>query len=278
MKQTIRILAWSFIALFWACEPSKMEDIDLGPLPQPPVFELSLDPDNPNRVIARDLSEGFFNRLWIATGGQPSTSSAVVDTFFFPRAGEYTIQLYGASRSGSGTSQSSKTITIEQDATLSCDGPISILTDGCIPAGKCWKFSSEAGAIKVGPTYGSGEWFQSPANGLVPEQVAARWCFEFETTDFVFRNNGVTISPWDGYVAVPHDPTQGPWQFSAGTGQNGADQIILTPGQFMGTWDSGHVLDIAQLSEDRLIVRSRLVNRQGVPEAQGWFEFVFVSE
>lgn len=276
--QKLSLAMVAMVLLFTSCEPSKQADIDLGPLPNPPQFEMEVDPSNPNRIIVRDISQGFFNRLWVAPGASPETSTRAVDTLFYPRAGEYTITLHGASQGGSGTSLSSKSHVVEQDGSIACEGGVAILTGGCEPRGKCWRFSSEAGAITVGPTYGSGAWFASPPNGLVPEQVGARWCFEFEDQAFVFKNNGITISPWDGYVGVPHDPTQGPWEYSVGTGVDGVDQLILQPGQFMGTWDSGNVLDIVQLTEDRLTVRARLVNRQGVPAAEGWFEFRFVAE
>jgi hypothetical protein len=279
MKHKKYIYSFALYITIWAaCQPSQIDDINIGPLPEAPEFELVPDPDNPNRIIARDLSQGFFNRLWVAPGSIPRESTASIDTFFYINAGEYTITLYAAKQGGSGTSQRSQTIIIENDATLDCDGSVALLTGDCAPDGKCWKFSNAAGAIRVGPTYGSGEWYSSPANGLVPEQVNARWCFVFQDFDFQFLNNGVTINPWEGYVAVEHTPTPGPWLLSSGTGMEGVDQIILSPGQFMGTWDSDRVLDIALLTEDMLVVRTRLVDRQGNPAAQGWFEFTFVAD
>jgi hypothetical protein len=271
---------FALVALLFllSCEASKEADIDLGPLPNPPNIDIEVDPNNANRIIVKNTSQDYFSHLWIAPGASPETSTKAIDTFFFPRAGEYTITLHVASRTGSGTSQNTRTIVIEQDGTVACEGGVAILTGGCLPKGKCWRFSSEAGAITVGPTYGSGAWYASPPNGLVPEQVSARWCFEFDAFAFVFKNNGITISPWDGYVGIPHDPTQGPWEYRVGTGQNGVDQVVLTSGQFMGTWDSGNVLDIVQLTEERLVVRTRLVNRQGTPQSEGWFEFRFVAE
>lgn len=264
--------------LFLACEPERMDDIDIGPLPEAPEMSLSVDPDNPNRIIAQDISTGFFNRLWVAEGANPSRSSNPVDTFFYISAGTYNITLFGAKFGGSGTSSTTQEITIETDATIECSPGVALLTGDCGTEGKCWRFSSVTGAISVGPTYGSGDWFRSPANGLVPEQVNARWCFFFVGSEFDHRNNGMSISPWDGFVPVPHEPTPGPWEYSEGTGMDGRDQIILTPGQFMGTWDSSNVLDIELLTEDELVVRARLVDQSGTPQNEGWFEFYFVAD
>jgi PKD repeat protein len=273
-------LLYIFIAtlIFASCDPEQAKDIDLGPLPPSPTFIVEADPGNANRVIVKDQSTGYFSRLWVVEGGTPAQSSKEIDTIFFSKAGTYDISLYASKEGGSGTAFATKQVVIENDATVACDPKISLLTGGCEAAGKCWKFSTVAGAISVGPTFGSGDWYRSPVNGLVPEQKASSWCFKFEDFEFDFRNNGVTISPWAGYVAVPHTPTAGPWAFSPGTGQNGLDQIILTPGQFMGTWDSSHELHIALLTEDQLVVRARIVSQTGVPAAEGWFEFYFVAE
>lgn len=266
------------IASFLACEPTKVDDIDIGPLPAAPEFSIEVDPENENRIIVRDISEGFFNRLWLADGASPSTSTKMVDTLLYTKAGTYQITLHGAKEGGSGTSSATKEVIIANDATVACDPKLALLTGDCGPEGKCWVFSNVAGAITVGPSYGSGEWFRSPTNGIAPEQMNSSWCFNFQGSEFIFMNNGVTVSPWDGYQAIPHTPTPGPWLFSSGTGMNGVDQIILTPGQFMGTWDSNNVLDVVLLTEDQLVVRTRIVDRQGTPAAQGWFEFYFVAE
>lgn len=273
-------LLYIFIAtlIFASCDPEQAKDIDLGPLPPPPTFIVEMDPGNANRVIVKDQSSGYFSRLWVAQGGTPAQSTKEIDTIFFSKAGIYEITLYASKEGGSGTAFATREVIIENDATVACDPKISLLTGGCSAAGKCWKFSTVAGAITVGPSFGSGDWYRSPVNGLVPEQKASSWCFKFEDFEFDFRNNGVTISPWAGYVAVPHTPTAGPWAFSPGTGQNGLDQIILTPGQFMGTWDSSNELHVALLTEDQLVVRARIVNQAGVPAAEGWFEFYFVAE
>jgi hypothetical protein len=272
------ILGLLILLIFMACEPSKSDHINLGPLPEPPQFSLELDPDNPNKVIGKNLSAGYFNLLWIADGAQPQTSNRQVDSFFYSKAGTYKVILHGAKEGGSGTAFSMKEIVIENDATLVCDPVISLLTGDCGPEGKCWKFSTVAGAISVGPTYGSGDWYRSPQNGIVPVQLNSSWCFLFEGAVFDFRNNGQTIDPWGGYNPVPHTPTPGPWLLSKGTGMNGVDQLILTPGQFMGTWDSNNVLDIMLLTENELVVRTRLINQQRIPQSEGWFEFHFVAQ
>ena len=272
----------SIVSLFLAmgvlaCDPAIDDDIDLGPLPEAPEFTVEFIPGDSNRVVVRDLTENTFDRLWVFKGGDPQTSKRASDTVFYFRAGDYKITLHIAAIGGSGTASSTKTVTILKDVEIACDDKLGLLTGACGPDGKCWTFSPVAGAVTVGPTYGSAQWYTSPAGGLVPEQYDDSFCFTFEDRVFTYENNGATVNPWQGYIPVPYDPPVGNWTYKTGTGRNGVDQIVLPQGSFMGVWDSGNVLDVIILTEDQLVIRTPLVDQQGVPQAEGWFELSFVA-
>lgn len=262
--------------LFWSCQPFEEDDINLGDLPAPPEFSVEILESDSNRVVIKDLSSGTFERLWDLPGGDPKTSGEAVDTILYRKAGTFNITLYVAAEGGNGTNFSRQQVTIAKDATLPCDPVISLLTGDCGTDGKCWTFSHVAGAVTVGPTYGSGEWFTSQADGLVPDQYDDQYCFFFEDLVFQYNNNGLTVNPWAGYVAEPLDLGPGDWIYSVGTGMNGADQIIIPDTHFMGVRDADNVMDVMILTEDELVVRARICGPDGVPAAQGWFELYFV--
>lgn len=263
---------------FFACNPTSEKDVVLGPLPGTPEFSVDFAPDDSNRVVVKDLSGQGFVRLWSAPGANPTTSKLETDTLYFPKKGTYEVTLYISAKGGNGTASASKSIIIPHDAVTPCSGPIGLLTGDCGSAGKCWKFSLEAGAIAVGPTAGSSEWFRSPANGLVPSQYDDRYCFNFDGNVYDYQNQGFTVNPFNGYVDEAYNPVEGPWQFSPGTGANGVDQIILTHGQFVGTRDSYSQLDIVKLTETELVVRTNFATATGDKNTGGWFEFKFVAE
>ncbi|RMF22958.1 MAG: hypothetical protein D6765_13700, partial [Bacteroidetes bacterium] len=262
MKKWIFLLP---VLLFAACQPEEDPDIELGPLPAPPEFSMQLSPDNPNVVLLQDLSQGAFARLWEMPGGTPNSSTEPQVEVLYAKAGTYTITLHIAAEGGNGTANASKTITIEQDATLACDDKLALLTGDCNAEGKCWTFSTEAGAVTVGSDYGLDDWFTSTANGLQAEQYDDSFCFFFDGFVFVYANNGTTIDPWSGYVPVAYDPAPTTFTFSPGTGRDGRDQILLPEGYFMGVWDSGNVLDIETLTETELVVRTPIVDQDGNP-------------
>lgn len=256
-----------------ACEPYTEEDISLGPLPEAPAFSVEILAESPNRVVVRDESDGFFDRLWNFQGGQPNLSKKAVDTVFFPRAGEYDITLYASKSGGNGTSSASKKVVILQDAVQPCSEELKLLAGGCGPAdGKCWTLTRERGAVTVGPTPGSGEWFVSNKDGLQAEQYDDSFCFYFTDNSFRYLNNGLTIDPWKGYAPVPYDPpTDYAYTLVPGGGPNGELRIILPEGAFMGVWDASNVYDVVVLTEDELVVRTPFLN------GGGWFEMYFVA-
>lgn len=269
----IKLLFGIILFALAACEPYVEEDITIGPLPEPPAFSFQFVEGDSNRIVAYNESEGFFDHFWSFPGGQPDRSELDVDTVFFPRAGEYTITLYASKVGGGGTSSASKKVVIEADAEVACTGQLELLAGGCTEAdGKCWAFSHESGAVTVGPTPGSGEWFTSQADGLQAEQYDDSFCFYFKDSRFLYENNGQTIDPWNGYAPVPYDPPKDhTWAILPGAGENGEDRIVLSEGSFMGVWDASNIYDIVLLSEDELIVRTPFL------AGGGWFELYFVA-
>ena len=262
-----------FLALaFNACAPYEDDDIALPPTPGAPTISVEAVNGDPNRVVVKDLSNGFFARVWEMPGGTPAKSTLAVDTIFYQTKGDYIITLYAAGEGGGGTSQVSTTINIAQDAQPDCDPQTGLLTGDCENPGKCWTFTHAAGAVRVGPQPGSSEWYTSPANGLQAAQYDDAFCFYFAGAHFQYNNNGQTVDPWNGYAAVNFSPpTNLSWIISKGTGVNGADQLTLPAGAFLGVWDSGPVYDIVSVTETQLVVRSKIIN------TDGWFELTFVK-
>ncbi len=259
------------IFLMMGCEAFVEEDIVIPGAPEAPSLELTPSAYNPNRIIIKDLSQGFFSRVWDMPGGTPSSSTLTVDTILFTRAGTYTITLHAAKEGGGGTASASQEIVIAEDAAVSCTEDITMLAGGCeLGDQKCWTFSSVAGAITVGPTPGSGEWFTSPQGGLDFEQYNDDFCFSFDGARFIYNNQGKTVDPWNGYVPVDYIPPDDyTWLLVPGAGENGETRIQLPEGAFMGVWDSGPAYDIVSLSEETLVVRSKIVG------VDGWFELTF---
>ncbi len=257
---------------FAACAPYEDEDINLPDPPGAPSITIEPVVGDPNRIVIKDVSTGFFARVWDLPGGTPAKSTLSVDTIFYQSKGDYIISMYASAEGGGGAAQVSRSINIAQDAQPDCDPQTALLTGDCEGPGKCWTLTTAAGAVRVGPQPGSSEWYTSPVNGLQGAQYDDDFCFYFTAGRFQYFNNGQTVDPFNGYQAVDYaPPTNLSWVISKGTGQNGADQIILPAGAFLGVWDSGPVYDIASLTENQLVVRSRIVN------TDGWFELTFVK-
>jgi hypothetical protein len=257
-----------------ACTPFVEDDIELGPLPGAPQFSVQMLESDSNRMVITLQSDDVFDHLFTSPGGQPNTSKRRIDTIFYARPGEYTITLHASSIGGNGTSVASQTVRIESSAVQECTELIELLMGGCEEGdSKCWTFSVEAGAVSVGPTPGSSEWFRSTANGLQAEQYDDSFCFSFTDNVFRYYNNGLTVDPWNGYVPVPYDPpTDHTWELVPRGGENGEDRLILTEGSFMGVWDASNIYDIVLLTEDELVVRTPFLN------GAGWFELYFVAK
>lgn len=262
-----------------ACEPVQDPEIELPAVPTTASFSAEPSADNPNLIIVKDLSTGFFNRLWEFPGGTPSSSDQSIDSIFFANQGDYIITMYAAAEGGGGSTIVTKTVTIDTDAEIECDEQVSLLTGECSVAGKCWVFSSVAGAITVGPTPGSSEWYTSPEGGLEAAQVDDKSCFLIEGLIYDYRNNGQTVNPFEGYEVQDYEPAPNQtWSFNGTGGLDGNGQITLPAGNFMGVRDSGPVYDIVTMTENELVVRSPIVDGNGVPAAEGWFELYFIAE
>jgi hypothetical protein len=256
----------------FACQPYEDSDIKLPALPAAPTFSISYVSGDSNRVIVTDNSTGYFERLWDFGGGIPAKSVRSVDTIFYPTSGTYSITLYGSAEGGAGTAQSVKVVNVTKDATAQCDPKVGLLTGDCKNPGKCWTLSPAAGAVRVGPTPGSSEWYTSPVNGLQAAQYDDRFCFYFDNSHFQYNNNGGTVDPFHGYVVIPFDaPTNLTWFISKGSGDGGTDQIVLPAGAFLGVMDSGPTYDIMSLTENQMVVRSKIIN------STGFFELTFVK-
>lgn len=258
---------------FAACDPSIDENIAIPALPATPMMSAEADVNNPNRIIVKDLSDNSFARVWDLPGGTPNKSTLAIDTILYTKAGNYAISLHAAAEGGGGTAFAATNISIEEDAIVGCSEQIVFLTGGCDnPSGKCWTFSQVAGAVSVGPDPGSTEWFTSLEGGLVPEQYDDSFCFVFDGSGFQYLNNGQTIDPFNGYAPIDLDPPTDLTYFLAPkAGGNGETRIVLPEGAFMGVMDSGPLYDIIRLTENELVVRSRITN------ADGWFDLYFVA-
>lgn len=279
MKMSIyKFLLLLVVAGMYSCEPARDDEFSLPPAPPEPEFSVQMVAGDSNRVVITDLTDGGFQRLWDLPGGSPKVSSLAVDTVLFADSGQYTITLYVSHADGGGTTSATQTIHIFKDAPAECTPKMALLTGDCGASGKCWTFSTEGGAIKVGPTYGDFSWFTSPENGLQAAQYDDSFCFTFDDLVFFNDNNGQSVNPWNGYQPENYDPGSSEFIFLEGTGTGGRDQIIIPDEQFMGVWDADNVLDIVTLTADQLVVRARICGQDGVPAAEGWFELTFIPK
>lgn len=146
-----------------------------------------------------------------------------------------------------------------------------------------WKFSSEAGAIAIGPEPGSTEWYASPEGGLVDFQYDDRWTFTPGGTMY-YNNNGGTMNPFDGYVetVMSVEPTTYSYDPAGFLSLPSItiDPLIVDGGQeicgWVGTWDSGPEYAIVELTETTLVLS---VLQQGGdcinPVGSGYFTLKF---
>lgn len=275
----LKIYIFTFITLsVIACRPDRDNDITLGDAPAKPTFSVEPVTGDSNRWVVKDLTAGAFQRLWDIPNGNPKTSVKQLDTVYFSKKGAYDITLFTSMSDGSGTASVTQKITVPTDGIPDCTPKTALLTGDCESPGKGWTLSHAAGAVKVGPTYDDFSWYTAPENGLQDAQYDDRFWFTFEGQKFENRNNGASVNPWNGYAAEGYAPGVSEYLFLEGTGINGADQIQLPDDQFMGVWDADNLLDIIKLTATELVVRTRIRNQAGVPNAEGWFELHFEAQ
>lgn len=260
------------------CTPDRDDTFNLPRVPPTPEISVVPVENDGNRFMVTDLSQDNYIRLWDFNKGNPATSSKQTDTVFYSKAGEYTISLYVSKSDGSGTANTSKKVTVLENAAATCNPKLALLTGDCLPGGKCWTFTRKAGAVRVGPTYDDFSWFTSNENGLQDAQYDDNFCFTFEGFTFQNQNNGASVDPWDGYKAKPYDGGVSEFAFQEGTGISNRDRIIIPNDQFMGVWDCDNVMDVIKLAEDELIVRGKIRAKDGTPNPEGWFELTFVPK
>jgi len=254
---------------FVACEPFEEDGIDLPATPNA-SFSWSFLPGDENRVAFESNSGDGFIHFW--DFGNGLTSNETRDTVFYPLMGTYEVT-YSVSNAG-GMGSSTQNIPIAQTVEIPCMGMLELLT-GCDNQ-KTWILSQDEAAIAVGPDPLSGEWFSSPAAGLVPEQYDDSYQFTFEG-DFVYSNNGGTVNPFEGFVVSELEVPELTYTFIEGTGLVGMGQIAVPTCWFMGTWDSGPVYDIVELTETRLVVVAP-IQTGDCAQGDGFFTFIFDAQ
>lgn len=142
-----------------------------------------------------------------------------------------------------------------------------------------WQFDTSAGALSVGPTPLSGEWYSSLEGGLQPTQLDDRWTFT-ESNLLIYDNSGTTLNPFAGFVET--EVEWDPWVFemeAAGNilGLNGFTVLSETPDicGWMGVWDSGPNYEIVELTETTLVILGQIQSFDCVP-SEGYFTMRFV--
>ena len=269
MMKRIDIFLILIVFGFASCEPFQEDGIDL-PAPPTASFSWSFLPGDENRVVFESNSGDAFIHFWDFGNGM--TSNETSDTIFYPQMGVYEVT-YSVSNSG-GMGSSSQDIPIAQTVEIPCGGMLELLT-GCDNQ-KTWVLSQDAEAIAVGPDPLSTEWFASPASGLVPEQYDDSYQFTFEG-DFIYSNNGGTVNPFEGFVVSELEVPELTYFVVEGAGLVGMGQIVLPSCWFMGTWDSGSVYDIVELTETRLVVVAPIQNGD-CSLGEGFFTFIFDAQ
>ncbi|MGB2423696.1 MAG: hypothetical protein ACPH97_03120, partial [Flavobacteriales bacterium] len=258
----------ALIALMLAtvgCDPY----VENGPgLSDPPSAEVSwyFLPDTVDGVIGIDsntvvfeaeATPDVFAHLWDFGNGKFSENP--VDTVIYYAEGAYGVSYQGHAQGG--MAYFSDSVYIERTLELPCEGTLALLT-GCDNP-KSWKFASDAGAIAIGPSPGSTEWYASPEGGLVSFQYDDRWTLT-KDGEFVYNNNGSTMNPFDGYVETEMTVAPTTYALELEAGPNGEDLFTISGMTteisaicgWMGVWDSGPTYFISEITEDRLVLNT----------------------
>jgi len=272
----------------FSCENEGVPDIgDLPPIPQ--ISISAIDTNNNYRVELLN-SNDYFNHLISAPLGKfrnpvvftdKTTSNRTIDTVQFINMGTVTITIHGLSKEGGGNSVATETLEVPKDLGAQCTPILEMLVGDCLSeSGKCWTWPQIPNELIVGPIPASGEWFTS--NGLVPEQYDDKFCFIFENSQYIYDNYGASVNPWNGFAAEEYSPPS--WTFQLFEGEpifETEHTLVLVPNEtelgkpWAGTWDSGPIYGIVEISEDKLVLRSAITDADGV-EGDGFFEYVLI--
>lgn len=264
----IPIIAGSI--LIYSCEPFEEDGIDL-PSPPSASFTWNYVEGDSNSVVFQSNTPDGFIHFW--DFGNGLTSNEKVDTAFYGQEGLYEVTYSVSNAGGMGTA--TDMVEIAETVDIPCEGILELLT-GCDNQ-KSWAFTTQPGAVEVGPDPYSTEWFSSPEDGLQDEQYDDFYQFHVDGT-FIYENNELTVDPWNGFTPVPYDPPDNAiWIYSPGTGTSGEDQIILQTCQFIGVWNSGTAYDIVELTETNLTLHAALTN-EDCSTGEGFFTQRFVAQ
>lgn len=123
-----------------------------------------------------------------------------------------------------------------------------------------WTFSQAAGAISVGPTPYSNDWFVSPAGGLQAAQYDDQYTFQADGS-FIMDYGGSIIDAFYDYSEQPYSCSSAEMNFLPGGGTSGEDAFELVPSEcacpFVGVTDAGMVYDIVSLTETTLVLHAQ---------------------
>jgi hypothetical protein len=277
-------LCGGFALVLAQCAPFEDEGITLPGAPEATIAWSFIDAIDStgvvtgvdyNRVaVSASEVQGAFLHLWDFGNGM--TSNEPSDTVYYPVQGDYELS-YSVHTDG-GMGQASAIVSIAETLELPCDGTLALLT-GC-DTPKSWKLSNEIGAVSVGPSPYSTEWYVSPADGQTEFQDDDRYQFTEEGL-YLYDNNGSTMNPFDGYVETEMEIPASTYFLTPGSGTSGEDQINLGAFSevlcgFMGIWDSGPYYDIVEITEDRLVIHGPTQSGD-CQQTDGWFTIVFVT-
>jgi hypothetical protein len=142
-----------------------------------------------------------------------------------------------------------------------------------------WEFDTSVGAISVGPSPLSDDWYSSPEDGLQPTQLDDRWTFTTSNL-LIYENSGTTLNPFEGFIEVEVDWE--PWTFafdSVGSVLGFAEFTLFSEDPafcgWMGVWDSGPSYEIVELTETNLVIHG-IVNGPDCSPQTGYFTLRFV--
>lgn len=237
MKSIIKnsLVLMLFSILFFSCE------YDVKDLLPKPVASFTVTPiaGASNKYLLTSTSQNSFRYDWDkATGSY--VQGKQVDTVYFPFMGAYTVKLFVYGQSGIDTT--SQVVNVTANDPTACLGTQLGFITSC--TSKKWKLDPVAGAYKVGPGPGNGDWWTSGAGEVTgrPCEFNDEYIFSFNANQtFVYDNKGDffgdgylgnnsgTCQPSSNYTAV-----QAPWgsgtftyTFTPGAGINSLGKLTV---------------------------------------------------